>query len=370
MSGLVPSRIAPLLSTGLLSMRGRARAALELLVPRREGDDDESIADFARRRFGVEAYDWLIEPLLGGIHAGDGEALSLPSTFPQLARLERQRGSVLRAMLAPRFARSAGNGAANPGFLTLPEGLGGIVAGLERRLGDSVRRGARVTAVQPRPGGFDVILAGGELVRAEAVVVTAPAHAAADLLAAGDPALARELRGIPFVSTATVSLAFDEAAVPPLPPGYGYVSARAEGGAVVACSWTSRKFPARTPAGRVLLRLFVGRAGNEGAAHLDDGALLDLARAELRAVLNITAAPVLARVFRWPRAMPQYVLGHGARLARIDGLLARWPGLLLAGASYRGAGIPDCVASGWAAADAAAPVLAAGSGVAAPAGAA
>ncbi|MEK6769295.1 MAG: protoporphyrinogen oxidase [Gemmatimonadota bacterium] len=349
-TGLVPSRIGPLLTTPLLSLRGRARAALEILVPPRRDGADESIAEFARRRFGAEAYAWLIEPLLGGIFAGDGEALSLAATFPQLRDAEWTHGAILRLMLRQRL--KGGNGAKPLGFVTPERGLAELVAALEERLAGRTRTGATVTAVRRLADEWRVELADGTSLAARAVIVAAPAFTAADLLAQTDPPLAAELRGIPFVSTATVSVAFSRAAIRRPLPGYGYVSPRAEGGSIVACTWTSNKFPARVPEDGVLLRFFVGRAGREDIVAAGDHALKALVRTELAAVHGITAEPALWRIYRWPKGMPQYTVGHRERLARIEQRVSTMPGLALAGASYRGVGIPDCIASGWAAADA------------------
>lgn len=360
LTGLVPSRLTPLLGTHVLSVRGRLRAALEFVVPPRRNGADESIAEFARRRFGPEAYDWLIEPLLGGVFAGDGETLSLAATFPQVADTERTHGAILRAMWRAG-RRDGGNGVRPVGFVTLDRGLGGIVAALEAKLTGRIQTGASVTRVRPADGAWQVELGRGTFVNANAVVLAVPAFAAARLLEETDATLAVELSGIPFVSVATVSVAFPRAAVARPFPGYGYVSPRAEDGAVVACTWTSNKFPARAPQDAVLLRFFVGRAGHESAEAYDDEAFQALVRAELARMLGITREPELWRIHRWPRGMPQYIVGHRDRLSRIDERLARLPGLALAGASYRGVGIPDCITSGWSAAD----TILAGNGVAA-----
>jgi oxygen-dependent protoporphyrinogen oxidase len=355
LTGLVPSRVGPLLTTGILSPAGRLRAACEPLVPRRRSTADEAVAAFVRRRFGREAYDWLVEPLLSGIFAGDGEALSLGATFPQLADTERLHGSVLLAMLRAR-ARRRGNGARSAlGFVTPETGLTEIVEALERALPPhAVWRGARVGEVARLRHGWRVALEDGRTVDALAVVCTVPAFVAAGLLASVDAALAETLAAIPFVSTATVSVALPRDAVPAPLAGSGYVSPRVEGGPVVACTWTSNKFPARVPADGVLLRFFVGRAGREEAAFAADDEIRALVRRELEAVHGITAEPVLWRIFRWPRGLAQYTVGHLDRLATIDRRLAALRGLVLAGASYRGVGIPDCIRSGWTAADAAA----------------
>lgn len=351
-SGLIPSRLRPLLTTRILSVRGRLRAGLEYFAPRRRTDADESIRAFVVRRFGLEAYEWLVEPLLSGIYAGDGGQLSLGATFPQLLHLERQHRSVLRAMLERRReagrsrpdAAGAGGAAA---FLTPAGGLGDMVRSLRERLAQvPVRLGVPAVGLQPHPAGYRVELQDGTVLEATSVVLAIPAFAAAPLIAGLDPELAQALRGIPFVSTATASLAFPATAVPHPLDGYGYVSPRAEGGPVVACSWTSSKFPERAPDDAALIRLFIGRAGREEIVDGTDDDILALSREELARVLGITDSPRMWRVYRWPKGMPQYVVGHPDRLALIQRRLARHPGLFLAGASYRGVGIPDCIVSG------------------------
>jgi len=355
LTGLVPSRIRPLLTTGILSPLGRVRAACEPLVPRRRESTDEAIAAFVSRRFGREAYDWLVEPLLSGIFAGNGEALSLGATFPQLAETERTHGSVLLPMLAARFRRNGARGGLPLGFVTPETGLAEMVEALERALPpQQVWAGARVAELSRLRHGWRMTLADGRTVDALAVVCTAPAFAAAELLAPMDRELGRTLAAIPFVSTATVSVAFPRDAVPEPLGGSGYVSPRLEGGSVVACTWTSNKFPARVPKDGVLLRFFVGRAGREEPAFASDDEIRDLVRREMEGVHGITAEPALWRIFRWPRGLAQYTVGHLDRLAIVDRRTASLPGLQLAGASYRGVGIPDCIKSGWAAADAAA----------------
>lgn len=355
LTGLVPSRIGPLMTTGILSRYGRLRAACEPLVPRRRADGDEAIASFVTRRFGREAYDWLVEPLLSGIFAGDGAALSLGATFPQLAETERLHGSVLLPMVRARFGRNGNGGPPPLGFVTPETGLAELVEALERALpAQQIWRGARVAELTRLPHGWRLRLDDGRTVDTLALVCTVPAFAAAELLAPLDPVLGKMLAGIPFVSTATVSVAFPRSAVPELLKGSGYVSPRMEGSSVVACTWTSNKFPARVPADGVLLRFFLGRAGREEPAFATDEDIRHMVREELEAVHGITAEPVLWRVYRWPRGLPQYTVGHLDRLAVIDRQLAALPGLGLAGASYRGVGIPDCIKSGWSAADAAA----------------
>ena len=355
-TGLVPSRITPLMTTGVLSIAGRARAALEMLVPRRKGQEDESVASFVRRRFGNEAWQWLVEPLLSGIYAGDGEQLSLNATFPQLRETERRDGSILKPMLAARFAA---NGRSAPrGFVALSGGLQELIDALASSLANTdVRLDTRIAAITAVGDEYRIDFESGSSLTAAAIVFATPAYVTATLIGGIDTQMADDLRAIPFVSTATISVAFDGADVARTLPGYGYVSPRANGGDIVACTWTSNKFPSRVPADSVLLRFFVGRAGAEVSSAATDDALKAIVGKELRDVLGITAEPKFTNIARWPNALPQYVMGHTDRVVRLFERAAGHRGLFLAGASYRGVGIPDCISSGWSAADSVAQLL-------------
>jgi oxygen-dependent protoporphyrinogen oxidase len=226
-----------------------------------------------------------------------------------------------------------------------------LVAALEGRLERTrLMTGIRVCAVTPDTGAYALRLSDGSALRADSVVLATPAFVSADLLETVDSELATTLRSIRYVSTVTISVAYPPAAIPRRLDGYGYIVPRLEGRPMLACTWTSTKFPHRAPAGHALIRAFLGRAGQPDPLGLSDQELLNLVRQELRAVLRVTAAPVLHRIYRWPDAMPQYTLGHLDRLATIDRRLAAYPGLFLAGAAYRGVGIPDCIQSGEAAA--------------------
>jgi oxygen-dependent protoporphyrinogen oxidase len=347
-TGLVPSRLRPLLTTRLLSPAGRLRAGLEALMPRGGGGREESIAQFASRRFGVEAYRWVVEPLLSGIYAGDGAHLSLAATFPQLALAERESGGVLRSAWRGKGGAPRDRG----GFLSLPDGLEQLVRAVVARLSTAgLRLGTGVRAVTAWGTGFRVRLEDGRTLDADQVILATPSYVSADMVGDLAPALAQELSGIPFVSAATVSVAFPRAADLPRLRGTGYVCPRAEGGPAVAVTWVSNKFRGRCPEGAALVRVFLGRSGDEGWADEPDGTLIAAARRELAQVSGVEAQPVWARVFRWPKGLPQYVLGHLDRVERIATALRGIPGLQVAGASYHGVGIPDCITSGWNAAE-------------------
>ncbi len=363
LSGLVPSQLEPIARSQLLSAWGKLRLAGEYFIKPRPAGGDESVASFVRRRLGGEAYARLIEPLLSGIYAGDGEQLSLAATFPQLRQTELDQGGLMKGMLAARQAALAPAAAKGklkklPPFLTAPGGLGELVEALEARLaGVEILRGVSVSALEAAENSYVLRLSTGETRAAEAVILATPAYVSADLLAGLDPSLAESLRNIPYSSTATVYLAYPQENLPRPLNGYGYIIPRAEGRPILACTWASSKFPNRAPEGFGLIRIFIGRAGQPDVLAQDDDALVALARAELAGTLDIQAPPAFQRVFRWPRAMPQYNLGHLERLAAIDKRLAGLPGLFVAGNAYRGVGLPDCIASGEAAAERAAAVV-------------
>ena len=360
LSGLMPTRLAPLATSGLLSPRGLLDVALEpwRAAPTTRADD-ESLEEFVVRRMGREAYDRLVEPLLTGIYAGDGARLSLAATFPQLRALEREHGSLLRGLRARGTTSPAATSATGSAFFSMPTGLEELIEALERTLTATgrvtIRRGAPARALRgPGAAGESGIaavrLADGATLTGDAIVLALPVREAAVLLAPLDTALARDLRGIPLGSTATVTLAYATREVPRALDATGYVVPRAEGRAVMACTWASSKLPGRAPDGMALFRLFLGGARRPELPVQDDDLLLAHARAELREVLGVTAAPRLTRVTRWLDAMPQYEVGHAGRVSRIEGRLAAFPWLALAGNAYHGVGVPDCIRSGEAAA--------------------
>ncbi len=351
LSGMMPTRLGPLATSRLLSLRGLLRFASEpwrtAAAPGAAGDD-ESLERFVVRRMGREAYDRLVEPLLTGIYAGDGARLSLSATFPQLQSLEREHGSLLRGLRA-----RAATGAPAPAspFLSFPTGMQELVEGLARALAATgrvtVRTGVPARALRaPGVGGPALTLADGTTLTGDAVVLALPARASAALLAPLDPVVARDLRAIPHGSTATVTLTYAAADVPRALDATGYVVPRIEARDALACTWASSKLAGRAPAGMALFRLFFGGARRPALAVRDDDSLVELARAELREVLGVTAAPRLARVTRWLDAMPQYELGHAGRVAAIEARAAALPWLALAGNAYHGVGVPDCIRSG------------------------
>jgi oxygen-dependent protoporphyrinogen oxidase len=353
LTGMIPTDLEALVDSPLLSRAGKERLAAEVVVPPAPPDGDESIASFVSRRLGPEAYEAFVEPLMTGIYGGDGERLSLQATFPQLRALELEHGSLLRGLRARPSPPSS-----TPPFVSLRDGTGRLaevlVAGLSRT---RVETGVAARTLTRTEGGYRLELDGGSSIDAVGVIIALPPHVAATVLATLDVALAELHAGIPFASSVVVSLGYEEAALERALDGYGYVVPRSERTDVLACTWTSSKWEGRAPVGRALVRVYAGRFGGRDLTTESDAALLDLACDELRTI-GIAALPVLTRVHRWPHGMPQYVLGHPDRLAQIEEALEEHPGLALAGAAYRGVGIPDCIASGELAAESLARTLA------------
>lgn len=346
---MIPSDVRSLLRSRLISCLGKTRMGLDFLLPAKTDNGDESLGAFVSRRLGREAYENLIEPLMSGIYAGDGDQLSLVSTFPYLRDLEIKYGNLTRGAL---HMRKQSNGRAvqssRAAFLTPATGLAEIVEKLIERLksnGANLHLNTRATALKRlTPSTWNVSLDKGEALEANYIILATPAYVSGTLVGSFDPKLASALQSIPYVSTVTVSLAYRLSDVSRELDGYGYVIPRREGRKALACTWTSTKFPHRAPDGYALLRVFIGRAGQD--IPWDELELLALAKEELNLTLGVTAEPLVSRVFLWDKAMPQYNLGHPEILKRIDAALENQPGLALAGSGYRGIGIPDCIRSG------------------------
>jgi oxygen-dependent protoporphyrinogen oxidase len=350
---LAPTKLEPFVKSGLFSWPGKLRMALDLVLPR-SARDDESLGSFVRRRLGREALERVAQPLVAGIYTADPDDLSLTATMPRFSELERRERSIILGLWrANRRAPQTGtSGARWSLFVTLQQGLEELVTLLASRLPPgTVMLKHRIDGVERQGGGWRVLGGLGPALEADHVIVAAESYTASRLLRYVDPALATLLGEIPYASSATVTLGYRRADVPHPLDGFGFVVPRSERRAMLACTFSSVKYPGRAPEGQALLRCFVGGALNERMLESDDAALVSAARDELRQALGITAEPVLTRVARWTKAMPQYHVGHAVRVEAIEQCAAALPGLHLAGGAYRGVGIADCVRSGEAAAE-------------------
>ncbi|WP_324669332.1 protoporphyrinogen oxidase [Geochorda subterranea] len=372
---LMPSRLGPFVRSPLISWPGKARMGLELLVPGRRDQADESLGAFVRRRLGAEAVTYLAEPLLAGIHAADPWRLSLAATYPSFREDERRYGSLVRAMLARRRARGGRRGTHGSPFVSLAGGLEELVETLVARLQEQavLRLRTPVTRLWPGERGWrmEAAAAGGasgspDGGRWDAVILAVPSHRMAALAEPWDGELAGLLRRIPFASTAVVTLAYRPQDVPETSPvrrGSGVlvpsVEGRREGLVVTACTWFSSKWPHASPRGAMLVRCFVGRFGDESALDMGDEALARAAALAVERLGGLAGRPCHVAVHRWPASMPQYQVGHLETVAAIERRLGRWPGLFVAGASFRGMSLSDCVRQGDQAAQACVAYLAA-----------
>ncbi len=350
---MVPTRILPFILSSLISIPGKIRMGMELFIPRGRGTGDESLAAFVRRRLGNEALEKIAEPLVAGVHAADPETMSVKSSFPKFVQMEQEHGSLIRGMIKRmgqmRHTAVKGQGPRITMFMTLKDGLGSLVSTLKERLEASgivsIRTEVKVKAVLEKDNGYELLLDGAPSIDADAVIIASPAYTAANLLEALDARLAALLREIPYASTATVSLGFKKADINPRHPmnGFGFVVPRGEKRRIMAASWTSIKFAHRAPDDGVLIRCFIGGAQNAHLVELSDAEIEKAALEELKSIMGIEAAPVMCRIFRWPRSMPQYTIGHQVRVERIEESCNARPGLFLTGNAYHGIGISDSV---------------------------
>jgi oxygen-dependent protoporphyrinogen oxidase len=370
---LIPTKLIPTALTRLFSIPTKVRMALELLLPpRKTGLPDESVASLVERHFGTEAVDRLADPLLSGIYGGDSRQLSARTVLPRLVEMETEYGSLTRGMLAAhrkmkakmQAAAKIGQASPAPGpgvgarpsaprsiFTTLQGGMQQLVDAIVARLDSrSVRLSTPVSALEKVTEGW-MVLAGGHAEFYDSVIVAVPAWAAGELLGAADPVLGKELGAIPYSSSITVNLVYDETNLGILPDGFGFLVPATEGRTMLACTFVHRKFLGRTPTGKVVIRAFLGGAKNEPLLAETDEVLVSIVQRELSEILGskvigLDVAPEHTQVSRWRRAMAQYAVGHQERRKLIAERAAELAGLRLAGNAYDGIGIPDCIRLG------------------------
>jgi len=342
---MVPTKVMPLVTSPLLGWGTKLRMGMEWFRRPKPPAGDLSVADFVRGHYGQEAVDYLAEPLLSGVYGGNPEALSVTSVLPRFVELANRFGSLTRGVLHERkAARRAA--AAQPLFRTLKGGLGQLVDAVVARGGFNWIRG-RAEAVERAAAGFRV-RAAGEWIPAAHVVLACEAHNAAPL--APDGRLGELLATVPYSSSMTVALGFEQRAFPKPLDGFGFLIPKRERGLLVACTWVGTKFPFRTPDNLALVRCFAGGMDNAAALDADDDAVLSRVLEELARVVPFQGRPRFTRIYRWPRSMAQYTVGHPQRLAEMEARVKAIPGLHLAGNAYHGIGVPDCIRLGKAAA--------------------
>jgi len=350
---LAPSRMWPFITSDIFTLAGKARMAADLFLPRKNtnGVNDESLASFVRRRLGEEALARMAQPMVGGIYTADPETLSLRATLPRFLDMEQKHRSLILAMLRQGRVQKLGtSGARYSLFLSFDRGMQVLVDALKRINADVVlnTRAQRLIYDQ----GWTVITDKGEQLKADAVCLAVPAFIAASLVSDIDTRLADKLRAIKYASTATINFGYRRTAIKHPLNGFGFVVPIIEKRSLIACTFSSVKFAGRAPEDHVLLRAFAGGALQPEVFALDEATMATRVESDLRELLTIREDPRFIEVAKWERSMPQYEVGHLDRVDEIERLVKELPGLALAGNSYRGAGIPDCIRSGEAAAEA------------------
>jgi oxygen-dependent protoporphyrinogen oxidase len=346
----LPESPGAFLRSDLLSLRGRLRAMMEIFTKPKPEGVEESVADFARRHLGQEAVDKLIGPMVSGVFAGDADKLSMQSCFPLLLEVEKQgKGSLIRGMLQRmKEAKKAGKKAkatAGPGgrLTSFKQGMGFLIDTLERKIEGRIVKGRKVTKIEKRADkAYAVHLEGEESLEGDIVVTAAPAYSVTGMVQELDPEIAEELRKIPYVPVSVVAFGYEREELTHPLDGFGFLIARGEKRKILGSLWTTSIFPGRSPEGRFLIRTMLGGAITPEMALLPEGEMVEVVKEELKEILGITAEPVLVKVFKHERGIPQYPIGHAKRLEVIERRLKGHPGLFMTGNAFRGIGINDC----------------------------
>ncbi|MFB6465241.1 protoporphyrinogen oxidase [Cytobacillus sp. Hz8] len=352
----IPTQIAPFVTTGLFSFPGKLRAAADFILPRSNPTEDQSLGQFFRRRLGDEVVENLIEPLLSGIYAGDIDQMSLMSTFPQFYEVEQKYRSLVLGMKksspAPKKKpeEKAQSSTKKKGmFLTFKTGLQTLVEAVEAKLEpNSVIKGTKVEHIDKDGTKYHIQLNNGEILDADSIVLSIPHKVVPSIFSQYE--FFQPFNHVPSTSVATVALVFPQKAIKKDIDGTGFVVSRNSDYTITAVTWNHKKWPHTTPEGKVTLRCYVGRAGDETVVELSDDQIVKVVLEDLNKTMDITMEPDFFVVSRWKEAMPQYTVGHKKRMETIKKhLQEELPGIFLAGGSYEGLGIPDCIDQGEAA---------------------
>jgi oxygen-dependent protoporphyrinogen oxidase len=326
---------------------------MELFIPRKKNDSDESLARFVTRRLGRECLEKIAEPLVAGIHTSNPDNMSVKAIFPRFLEMERKSGSLIRGMIKAIKSLHPGTGARKKMtyFMSLREGMQQLVEQSVDFMGrDRIKTSSEVTGVLRSRKGYELLI-GSEKVSCDAVVFSTPSYITKEIVSDMDSRLAERLAPIEWSSTATISIAFRKRDVKTELPGFGFIVPKIEKRRINAATWSSIKWSLRAPDDHLLIRCFVGGGHHEELVSCDNAELIAIVLEELHDVAAISATPVFSRVYRWMNSMPRYTVGHLERIAAIEESRKNFPGLCLIGCSYRGIGIGDCVKSGFDAAE-------------------
>ncbi|MGV7220715.1 MAG: protoporphyrinogen oxidase [Nitrospinales bacterium] len=358
LSLMVPTKFLPFALSPLFSIPGKIRMGMDLIIPAKKNDKDESLASFIRRRLGQEALEKMAEPMLAGIYASNPETMSIKSTFPMFFQTEQKYRSLILGMLARKAQTIKTPSKNKPSsfslFMTLKNGLGEMVDGIIDKCPDiSFRTDTKVNGISKEGNVWQIKINDEETLEADAVIIASPANIAANLLESSSEKISELLRKIKYVSTAAVTVAYKKEGFSHDLNGFGFVVPKAEKRKIMACTWTSSKFPERVPEGHVLIRCFIGGALCEDLAEQTDQELEDMVKNELKEMMGITETPLFCRVFKNQKANVQYQVNHGELIEQVNEQLTSLPGMYLSGSAYTGIGIPDCILNGTKAAESA-----------------
>jgi oxygen-dependent protoporphyrinogen oxidase len=348
----LPETPISFLASSLISLAGKLRMGMEPFIGKSR-EQDESLAEFAKRRLGQEAFEVLIDPMASGVFAGDPSLMSLKSCFPRIHEIETEFGSLIRGMVrlqikARREGKGKGPGPGPAGHLTsFTQGMSELTDTLSSRLGKRIRTNASVSHIEREANRYTVHLRGGESEEADIVVLASPAYAQAEILQYLAPDIALLLNGIKYPPLAVICTGYREQDLSRMPQGFGFLVPSSEKRGILGTIFDSNVFPNRSPQGSVLLRSMVGGSRAEENARLGDEELTNLVRGEFKSMLGINAEPELIRIYRHNRAIPQYHKGHAKRLEAIDQALEKHPRLILTGNAFKGVSLNDCIANAW-----------------------
>jgi oxygen-dependent protoporphyrinogen oxidase len=358
---MIPTKMFPLIRSNLISLPGKLRMAMEPFIPRKKSDKDESLSEFVRRRLGHEVLDKIAAPLVAGVHAENPDTMSVKSRFPRFVQMEEEYGSLIRGMIArmgkmpkppsPPFSKG-GQGGISPKrtmFMTLKQGLGELPDTIVKNLKETkIFTNKEVSKIdkfvsEDKKNIYKIFLKSGEILDADVVILSTPSYETARLLDRLNSSISDILNQIPYVSTATISLCYKKDTISHPMNGFGFLVPKPENRKITGATWVSRKFSYRAPDDSVLIRCFLGGSHNEGLVSLNDRDMIKMVREELRDIMGISAEPVLTRIYRWEKAMPQYTIGHEGRLSILEQRLSKHHGLFITGSAYRGSGISECI---------------------------
>lgn len=343
---LIPERPLSFLTSDLLSLKGRIRVLLEPFQPR--GAGDETLADFAIRRLGKEAYEKLIDPMASGIYAGDPEKLSLQSCFPRVYNLEREYGSLIRGMIKlQKKAKKEGKPSVGPGpggtLTSFRTGMDTLIKALKDEIGEGLRLRSKVIALSMENKSYRVIMEDGREIESDRIVIAIPAYEASEIVKGLDDRLSKLLSDIPYPSLSVVCFGYRRDKIGHDLNGFGFLVPHREGRKILGSLWDSSIFPERSPDGFVLIRSMVGGMKGSELARMDNDRLTQTVQEELRDIMGIKAEPDFVSIYFHEKAIPQYTLGHPERLRLIEELLLKYKGLYITGNAYRGIGVNDCI---------------------------